>query len=89
MTHGPALGHGDLCSSGMRAGCLDLLDELQTRVRPAFHVCGHVHEGYGVSTDGRTTFVNASTCDLSYRPENEPLVFDVFPKHNKARGLVL
>jgi len=28
ITHGPALGHGDLCSSHQRAGCLDLLDEV-------------------------------------------------------------
>lgn len=77
MTHGPALGHGDLCSSGARAGCLDLLHELQTRVRPRYHVFGHVHEGYGVTTDGTTTFVNASTCTLQYQADNKPLVFDV------------
>jgi len=80
MTHGPALGHGDLCSSGLRAGCLDLLDELQSRVRPRFHIAGHIHEGYGVTSDGKTTFLNASTCNLKYKPDNKPLVFDVMPK---------
>uniref|UniRef100_A0A7S3ARR8 Calcineurin-like phosphoesterase domain-containing protein n=1 Tax=Haptolina ericina TaxID=156174 RepID=A0A7S3ARR8_9EUKA len=79
VTHGPALGHGDLCSSRKRAGCLDLLHELQTRVRPLFHVCGHIHEAYGVTTDGMTTYVNASTCNLRYRPDNKPLCFDVMP----------
>jgi len=86
VTHGPALGHGDLCASGLRAGCVDLLDELQTRVRPRFHVCGHIHEGYGVTTDGRTTFLNASTCDLRYKPENKPLVFDIVPKDLSDSG---
>jgi predicted phosphodiesterase len=77
MTHGPPLGHGDLCKSGLRAGCVDLLDELQARVRPAFHVFGHIHEGYGATTDGRTTFLNGSTCNFDYRPDNLALVFDM------------
>jgi len=87
MTHGPALGHGDLCSSGMRAGCLDLLDELQQRIRPAYHVFGHIHEGYGATTDGRTTYVNASTCTLRYRPDHAPLVFDVPARESQAEAL--
>ena len=77
LTHGPPLGHGDLCSSGLRAGCLDLLDELQGRVKPAYHVFGHIHEGAGATTDGTTTYVNASTCTLRYKATNPPLVFDV------------
>jgi len=77
MTHGPPLGHGDRCSSGLRAGCIDLLDELQTRVQPAYHVFGHVHEGYGATTDGITNYINASTCTLHYRPDNQPICFDV------------
>ena len=77
MTHGPALGHGDLCSSGLRAGCIDLLHELQTRVRPRYHVAGHIHEGFGVTTDGTTTYMNASTCTQRYKADNPPLVFDV------------
>jgi len=77
ITHGPPLGHGDLCQSGQRAGCLDLLDELQTRVQPLYHVFGHIHEGRGVTTDGTTKYVNASTCTLRYRPDNPAMVFDV------------
>lgn len=77
ITHGPPLGHGDMTSGGARAGCLDLLDEVQGRVRPQLHVFGHIHEHHGVSTDGTTTFANASTCDLDYRPLQAPLVFDL------------
>ena len=77
MSHGPPLGHGDLCSNDLRAGCVDLLRELQERVRPVMHIFGHIHEGYGVTTNGHTTFVNASTCTLQYRPSNPPLVFDL------------
>ena len=79
LTHGPPLGHGDACKGGHRAGCLDLLHEVQTRVRPSVHVFGHVHEGAGVSSDGATLYVNASTCNFSYRPVNTALVVDVLP----------
>jgi predicted phosphodiesterase len=50
MTHGPALGHGDLePASGEHLGCEQLLRELTERVRPAVAVCGHIHAARGVS----------------------------------------
>ena len=45
ITHGPPLGFGDLCSTGIRAGCVDLLQSVQNRVKPKYHVYGHIHEG--------------------------------------------
>lgn len=77
ITHGPPIGHGDLCRSQLRAGCVDLLREVQERVRPKYHVFGHIHEGYGMTTNGCTTFVNASTCNLQYRPIQKPIIFDL------------
>eukprot|EP01065_Artemidia_motanka_P010802 TRINITY_DN15788_c0_g1_i1.p1 TRINITY_DN15788_c0_g1~~TRINITY_DN15788_c0_g1_i1.p1 ORF type:complete len:301 (+),score=70.93 TRINITY_DN15788_c0_g1_i1:67-969(+) len=77
VTHSPPLGHGDLCSSRQRAGCFHLLREVTQRVRPRLHIFGHIHEGYGATTDGHTVFVNASTCTLDYRPHNKPIVMDV------------
>lgn len=77
ITHGPPLGHGDLASNGCRAGCVELLSTVQRRVRPKYHVFGHIHEGYGVTTDGQTMFVNAAICDVHYRPCNPPIVFDL------------
>jgi len=78
VTHGPPLGQGDLLHpSGRRAGCLDLLTEVQNRVKPKYHVFGHIHEGYGVTTDSKTVYVNASTCNHSYSPINPPIVFDL------------
>ncbi|XP_065175242.1 metallophosphoesterase MPPED2-like [Sycon ciliatum] len=77
MTHGPPIGHGDLCSNGLRAGCVDLLREVQHRIKPKFHVFGHIHEAYGITTDGVTTYINASNCDLRYRPRQVPIVFDL------------
>lgn len=45
VTHSPPLGHGDLCSSGVRAGCVELLSSVQKRIVPKYHIFGHVHEG--------------------------------------------
>ncbi|XP_065359452.1 UPF0046 protein C25E10.12 [Calliphora vicina] len=77
VTHTPPVGHGDLCCSGVRAGCVELLTTIQKRVKPKYHVFGHVHEGYGITSDGRVIYVNASTCDINYLPNNPPIVFDV------------
>lgn len=76
ITHGPPLGYGDLCEGGHRAGCYDLLNIIQKKIRPKYHIFGHIHEDYGMTTDGVTTFVNASTCDFRYRPIQPAIVFD-------------
>lgn len=48
LTHGPPLGRGDKCHPfGVRAGCLDLLHQIQNRIKPKVHVFGHIHEGFG------------------------------------------
>lgn len=84
VTHTPPIGHGDLCCSGVRAGCVELLATVQQRVKPKYHVFGHIHEGYGISSDGRVIYINASTCDLNYLPTNPPVVFDItLPEGNK------
>lgn len=75
ITHGPPLGHGDLCNSGTRAGCPDLLEAIR-RVRPRYHLFGHIHEGYGTTQEGATTCVNASNCDFDYKPIQPPIVID-------------
>ena len=41
----------------------------------------HYHDffsaGYGITTDGSTTFINAATCDERYAQINPPVVFDL------------
>ncbi|XP_061188153.1 metallophosphoesterase MPPED2-like isoform X2 [Saccostrea echinata] len=85
ITHGPPLGHGDKCYDGLRAGCLELLNTVQKRIQPKYHVFGHIHEAYGCSTDGITTYINASSCTLQYKPVHPPIVFDfpLPPGHTK------
>lgn len=45
ITHSPPFAHRDL-SPVFSMGCPQLLAE-SWRIRPALHVCGHLHEGYG------------------------------------------
>lgn len=33
--------------------------------------------GYGITSDGKIIFINASTCDINYIPNNLPVVFDM------------
>lgn len=77
MTHGPPIRHGDLCNSGLRAGCVDLMRTIQTRVHPKYHVFGHIHEDPGMTSDGETYYINASTCNRQYRAVQDCIVFDV------------
>ncbi|XP_050300876.1 UPF0046 protein T07D4.2 [Anthonomus grandis grandis] len=85
LTHSPPLGHGDLVCSGVRAGCVELLTTVQKRVKPKYHIFGHIHEGYGVSSDGKIIFINASTCDINYIPSNLPMVFDIPLKPGQSK----
>lgn len=68
ITHGPPRAHLDL----LNLGCPGLLEELW-RVRPALHVFGHVHEGYGSEylkfddlqrTFERTVVARGGVCNL-------------------------
>ena len=45
ITHTPPVGYGDLCSTGIRAGCVELLMSVQQRIKPKYHIYGHIHEG--------------------------------------------
>ena len=45
VTHGPPLGFGDKTNSGNRARCVDLLHTVKQRVKPKYHIFGHIHEG--------------------------------------------
>lgn len=83
ITHSPPMLIGDLVPQeikwGGHVGCADLRQAL-FRVKPKYHIFGHIHGGYGVHKDPdfpNTTFVNCSTCDEMYNPTNPPVVIDL------------
>lgn len=76
ITHGPPHGILDQVQEGEHVGCEALLERV-TAVAPAYHVFGHIHEGYGELKQAGTTFINASINTHKYRPENFAKVFEV------------
>ena len=42
-------------------------------------------KGYGVRSDGKILFINASTCDINYLPCNPAIVFDVSIPNGHSR----
>ena len=75
ITHGPVYGILDKTARGELVGCKDLLDTIQ-KSKIKLHVCGHIHEAYGMEKNGDTLFVNASVVNLGYEVVNRPVVFD-------------
>ena len=58
VTHRPPYGILDFeCNNHF--GCIDLLQVVQ-KVRPKYHLFGHVHARYGVEKSKYTTFINSS-----------------------------
>jgi len=76
LTHTPPYGQGDRTLNGVRYGCQHLMAAVK-RAKPRFHVFGHIHDGYGVTQEDGTTFVNAATTTSLYHPYHAPVVFDV------------
>jgi Icc-related predicted phosphoesterase len=72
ITHGPAKGICDRMKNGTNLGCEELAISLE-RVRPYLHVCGHVHDGYGIQGNS----INAAICSNDYDVVNKPIVADV------------
>lgn len=76
ITHGPAFGIVDMVINGNHVGDKDLLKKIEV-LKPAVHVCGHVHESYGQKKVGSTRFINASVLNEKYELVNPPVVFDL------------
>mmetsp|Transcript_8817 Transcript_8817/g.11641 ORF Transcript_8817/g.11641 Transcript_8817/m.11641 type:complete len:270 (-) Transcript_8817:73-882(-) len=78
ITHGPPYGFLDQVNPNQKnVGCRELAQEVQGRIKPRVHIFGHVHESYGCITDSNITYVNASTCDFFYKPNQPPIVVDL------------
>jgi predicted phosphohydrolase len=75
ITHGPPFGILDWALRGEAVGCVDLLERVEA-LRPALHVFGHIHEAAGILVSEHTTFVNASSCTIAYKPKNPPIIVD-------------
>lgn len=76
ITHGPVLGIHDMVINGEHVGCRDLLQKVK-EIKPTVHICGHIHEGFGVIQKSGTKFINACVLNESYELVNNPVVFEI------------
>ncbi len=82
ISHGPPYTILDRCDNGAHGygsvGDLELLGAVE-RVRPQLHVFGHIHDGYGLTKIGQTTFVNAASTRVKadYELGNAPIVIEI------------
>ena len=76
VTHGPPAYIDSLCTTleGDDVGCEDLYHAVQ-RVKPKYHVFGHIHEGFGMKEIDGITYINASYLNR-YRPVHFPTEID-------------
>ena len=81
ITHFPPYQIGDLTNSGKHLGNKDLLEALR-RIKPRYHVFGHVHEAYGVYEnkieDFDITHINASAIKGFGTELKPPIVFTIY-----------
>lgn len=76
ITHGPVYNILDKTIRGQNVGCEDLLQTV-LQIKPKVHICGHIHEAYGVFDNDNTRFINASLLDEKYNCINAPVIFDL------------
>ncbi len=76
VTHGPVFRRLDTNKEGQHTGCKDLFLKLQD-INPKIHICGHIHESYGMITMNNTTFINASVVTSNYEIKNHPIVIEL------------
>ncbi|HUR11116.1 MAG TPA: metallophosphatase domain-containing protein [Flavitalea sp.] len=76
ITHGPPYDILDINNEGENVGCRNLLDTV-TRIKPAVHVFGHIHEAYGRKKLNGTDFMNASILNSAYHFQNKPHCFEI------------
>lgn len=74
ITHGPPHGILDIVKDNPSRliGCEELYKAVE-RVKPKYHIYGHVHDSYGLLSTEYTTFINASICTEEYKPLNKPI----------------
>jgi len=78
ITHGPPFGILDEVPRKYwveNTGCEELIKKIE-EIRPKLHIFGHIHCGYGTGEKFGVKFINASNCDESYEPTNQPIVID-------------
>jgi len=75
ITHRPPLGILDTANK-ITYGCPDLLDAV-LKVRPYYHLFGHIHDAYGMNETEYTMYINAALVDEQYNLVNKPFLLEI------------
>lgn len=75
ITHGPPFGILDVTRSDQHVGCEELLKKIK-KIKPKYHLFGHIHEAYGIFNTAKTTFMNGSVLNEHYELVNSPIIFE-------------
>lgn len=85
ITHGPPFGIGDFSDYSMQPHGNNLLLKQIRQTSPTYHVCGHIHQGYGIRYQDKTTFINASMCNQRYDPHNKMILLQNINPGEKSK----
>jgi Icc-related predicted phosphoesterase len=75
ITHEPPYGILDF-SDGIFYGYRDLLQTV-LKIKPRYHLFGHIHSNYGIVKSKYTTFVNAALMNEAYELANEAILLEL------------
>lgn len=75
ITHGPPFGILDGTLSDQHVGCEELLKKIK-KIKPKYHLFGHIHEANGIFNTAKTTFMNGSVLNEHYELVNSPIIFE-------------
>ena len=75
VTHGPPFGILDKTNSNLNVGCEELLLRVK-KIKPKYHLFGHIHEAHGIFNTDKTIFLNGSLLNDRYELVNSPLTFE-------------
>jgi len=76
ITHGPIFRTLDRNSQGEHVGCKDLFSKVQ-ELKLKVHICGHIHEAYGMVDKFGRKYINASVLNANYELTNKPVEFEL------------
>jgi Icc-related predicted phosphoesterase len=75
ITHQPPFGILDF-SENINYGDFILLQNV-LRIKPKYHLFGHIHNAYGMEKNDETLFVNSSILDNNYEIKNNPVILNL------------
>jgi len=75
ISHSPPYGILDF-EDNINYGCKDLLNAVE-RIKPRYHLFGHVHAAHGIKKLQQTTFVNSAIMNEMYEFVNKPFLLEI------------